>query len=122
MNKCWKKLDLADKASKKEGRHRQKSNTIMAGERFYGSLLSWHFEKGKSYGYVRLHTEVVDRDGQRLVHGGKKLYLSQDGLSLAHQRFKAPGWPFPEGSRLSFKICQWKENDKYFCEDAVLEG
>ena len=27
VNKCWKKLDLADKASKKEGRHRQKSDT-----------------------------------------------------------------------------------------------
>ena len=81
VNKCWKKLDLADKASKKEGRFRQKSDPVMAGERFYGNLLSWHFENGKSYGYVRLHDleaslrEAIRVNGDHLGRG-QKLYLS----------------------------------------------
>lgn len=121
VNKCWKKFDLANKAEAKRKKKDAQRDPVMAGERFHGSLVSWHFEKVKNYGFVRVDGKVTDADGNRLLQHGQKLYLPWDGISPAHQRMKAPEWPFPEGAPLSFKISRWKANGKFVCEDARLE-
>mmetsp|Transcript_78357 Transcript_78357/g.227367 ORF Transcript_78357/g.227367 Transcript_78357/m.227367 type:complete len:638 (-) Transcript_78357:157-2070(-) len=116
VNKCWKRFDLVDK---KKGKQEMLREVVMAGTRFRGRLQHWSFEKGESYGFVRLDMEVKDADGRCLLEAGQKLYLQWDDISPENQRRKAPQWPFSEDTPLSFTIYRWKENGKFGCTDPM---